>query len=65
MRPSRGPRIFIADDDPGIVDLLRTRLELAGYETAYARDGAEAVAGVRATQPAAVILDLGMPRMDG
>jgi len=65
MRPSRGPRIFIADDDPGIVDLLRTRLELAGYETAYARDGASAVEGIRHTQPAGVVLDLGMPRLDG
>lgn len=59
------PRIFVADDDPAILDLITIRLELAGYQTLQARDGWEALDGIYASRPAAVVLDIGMPRLDG
>jgi DNA-binding response OmpR family regulator len=59
------PRVLIADDDPAIRDLLVTRLELAGYWTAVASDGVEAISRMKALRPDGMILDLNMPRMDG
>lgn len=62
---SSRPRIFVAEDDPGTLDLILTRLTLAGYEVAYGRDGREAVRGIRANLPAGVVLDINMPNLDG
>jgi two-component system chemotaxis response regulator CheY len=59
------PRIFVADDDRAILDLITTRLDLAGYHTIQARDGWQALEGIYASRPAAVVLDIGMPRLDG
>ncbi|MBU4434767.1 MAG: response regulator [Alphaproteobacteria bacterium] len=59
------PRIFVADDDRAILDLITTRLDLAGYNTLQARDGWAALDGIYASRPAAVVLDIGMPRLDG
>lgn len=59
------PRIFIAEDDDGILDLLRIRLELAGYSTSYARDGLDALTAIANIVPDAVILDIGLPTRDG
>lgn len=59
------PRIFVADDDRAILELITTRLGLAGYQTSQARDGWEALEGIHASRPAAVVLDIGMPRLDG
>lgn len=61
----KAPRIFVADDDRAILDLMTTRLDLAGYHTVQARDGWEALDGIYASRPAAVMLDIGMPRLDG
>jgi DNA-binding response OmpR family regulator len=58
-------RVFIAEDDEGVLDLVLTRLGVAGYQTTHARDGLRALNEIRATRPAAVILDLGLPGMDG
>lgn len=58
-------RVLIADDDPGVRDLLVARLEIAGYQTVIARDGREAMTRIKATKPDAMILDIGMPKMDG
>jgi DNA-binding response OmpR family regulator len=62
---SDAPRIFIAEDDPSIVELLTSRLETAGYETRAARNGWRALEGIQAMSPDAVILDINMPGMDG
>ncbi|MDI1365841.1 MAG: response regulator [bacterium] len=59
------PRIFVADDDRAILDLITTRLDLAGYNTLQARDGWAALEGIYTSRPAAVVLDIGMPRLDG
>jgi two-component system chemotaxis response regulator CheY len=59
------PRIFVAEDDPATLELLVTRLNVAGYATDHARDGKEALAGILKSRPAAVILDVNMPHLDG
>jgi DNA-binding response OmpR family regulator len=58
-------KILVVEDDPMVSELLLTRLDLAGYRTALARDGVHAMAALRADTPDAVILDLNMPRADG
>jgi len=61
----RLPRIFIAEDDRNVLELLTTRLSLAGYDTVFGRDGWEALEGIHKTRPAAILLDVNMPRLDG
>jgi len=58
-------KILIADDDAGIRDLVRTYLDMEGYEMHMAHDGVEALAKVQQIRPDALILDINMPRMDG
>lgn len=65
MAEPRAPRIFIAEDDDLILDLLVTRLRIAGYHTAQEKDGLAALEAVRRAPPNACILDVNMPRMDG
>ena len=59
------PKILVAEDDCAILDLLRIRLELAGYSTLYARDGMAAITEITRNVPDGVILDIGLPRRDG
>jgi DNA-binding response OmpR family regulator len=65
MAEQRIPRIFIAEDDDGILDLLVTRLSIAGYHTSHERDGLAALEAIRRAPPNACILDVNMPRLDG
>ena len=65
LSSSAGKRIFVAEDDPAIVELLMVRLEMAGYRVSAAHDGVSALRLILANPPAAVILDVNMPRMDG
>ena len=58
-------RLLVVDDEPMILDLLVTRLELAGYQVVTARDGHEALKRIADTQPHAMLLDVNMPRLDG
>ena len=58
-------RIFVAEDDPATLELIITRLSVAGYATVYARDGLEAVQGILNSRPHGVILDVNMPHLDG
>ena len=57
--------ILVVDDEPKIVRLARDYLEHAGFSVLAARDGPSALATVRAAKPDLVILDLGLPEMDG
>jgi len=61
----RRTRILVVEDDPIVLDLITTRLDLAGYDTYFARDGAEGLARLRELRPRAMVLDLNMPRLDG
>ena len=58
-------RILIVEDEPDIQELLRAYLEDAGYETAAAGDGAEALALFGARDFDLVLLDLMLPKIDG
>ena len=58
-------KVLIADDDPQLVRALRITLAGHGYEVVAAPDGAAAVALASQAPPDLVLLDLGMPRMDG
>ena len=59
------PRVLIVDDDEDVLRLLRLLLWTAGYDTATAINGAEALGQMRQQRPCVVLLDLKMPEMDG
>ncbi|MCR2791804.1 response regulator transcription factor [Microbacterium sp. zg.Y625] len=58
-------RILIADDDPQILRALRITLTAKGYDVTTALDGTQAIAAAVDHRPDILILDLGMPRLDG
>ena len=57
--------ILVVDDEPKIVQLARDYLEHAGFKVASASDGREALASFRAKGPDLIVLDLGLPLVDG
>jgi two-component system, OmpR family, response regulator BaeR len=57
--------VFVVEDDPKIAAVLADYLRADGHAPRVFPDGRAVVAAVRATPPAAVILDLGLPGMDG
>jgi two-component system, OmpR family, alkaline phosphatase synthesis response regulator PhoP len=58
-------RVLVAEDDPDLALGLKNNLEIEGYEVRVARDGAEALAFALQWQPALLILDLVMPKLEG
>lgn len=58
-------KILIADDDSQILRALRITLAAKGYDVITAQDGADALARAIDARPDLVMLDLGMPRLDG
>jgi DNA-binding response OmpR family regulator len=58
-------KILVLDDEPKIVQLARDYLERAGFTVLSAGDGKTALAAARAEKPDLVVLDLGLPEMDG
>ena len=58
-------KILVVDDEPKIVQLARDYLEHAGFAVSAAYDGAAAIASARADRPDLVVLDLGLPEVDG
>jgi len=63
MLPPR--RVLVVDDNRDAGDSLGMLLEVLGAEVRVARDGAEALEAYSAYDPAVVLLDIGMPGMDG
>jgi two-component system KDP operon response regulator KdpE len=59
------PRILVVDDEPGIVRALAINLKALGYEIEAAASGEEALRKAADHRPDAVILDLGLPGIDG
>lgn len=57
--------ILVVDDEPGVRDLLRDALEIAGYQTELASNGAEALDLLRRHDADLCIVDINMPTMDG
>ncbi|MCF1480557.1 MULTISPECIES: response regulator [Rhizobium/Agrobacterium group] len=61
----KGQRILVVDDEPQILRFLRPALAAAGYEVIEADTGKQALAMVATAVPDLLILDLGLPDMDG
>lgn len=59
------PPVLVADDDGDVRMMLRTLLELDGHEVIEASDGEEAWQLCVEYQPAVVVADIQMPRIDG
>jgi DNA-binding response OmpR family regulator len=57
--------ILVVEDEPGIARLVQDYLERAGFAVARASTAAEALAFARTNAPALVVLDLGLPDLDG
>jgi two-component system, OmpR family, alkaline phosphatase synthesis response regulator PhoP len=58
-------QILIVDDEPKIARLVRDYLERGGFGVSIARDGLEALMRARTEHPDLVVLDLGLPGLDG
>jgi two-component system KDP operon response regulator KdpE len=58
-------KIIIVDDEPQILRALRINLQARGYEVHTAADGAGALHAVAANRPDLIVLDLGLPDIDG
>jgi two-component system, OmpR family, response regulator MprA len=58
-------RLLVVDDDRGLRDVLRRTLSLAGYEVLLAETGSDALSQVSSVVPDAVVLDVGLPDIDG
>ncbi|MBJ7408813.1 MAG: winged helix-turn-helix domain-containing protein [Phenylobacterium sp.] len=62
---SSDPKILVIDDEPQIHRFLSAALQAAGFEPLRAETGAEGLREIARAAPAAVVLDLGLPDMDG
>jgi DNA-binding response OmpR family regulator len=59
------PRVLVVEDDVDIAGVLRRSLDKEGYEVRIAADGEAALDQAGLFEPDAVVLDLGLPRLDG
>jgi two-component system response regulator MprA len=59
------PRVLVVEDDADIADVLRRSLRLESYDVELAEDGQSALDRAADFEPDAVVLDLGLPRLDG
>ena len=57
--------ILVVDDEPRIAEIARDYLERAGYRVTTAGNGTDALALARTRHPDLIVLDLGLPHMDG
>src|SRR5687768_2079672 len=58
-------RVLVVEDNRSLALGLKNNLEIEGYEVAVAADGSDALERVRQFEPAVVVLDLMLPRVDG
>jgi DNA-binding response OmpR family regulator len=61
----RSPRVLVVEDDEAIAQVLQRSLRLEGYEVKIAADGPSALDDAHSFLPDLVILDLGLPKLDG
>ena len=61
----RPVRVLVVEDDQEIAQVLQRALRLEGYEVRLAGDGVAALDDVHAFLPDIIVLDLGLPRLDG
>jgi two-component system, OmpR family, response regulator MprA len=58
-------RVLVVDDDRGLRDALRRALTMSGYEVRMAENGSDALREVASGVPDAMVLDIGLPDIDG
>ena len=58
-------RALVVEDDPNIVDLIRSNLAVRGFDTVVSADGARALQLLDTEEPDIVLLDLMLPEADG
>ncbi|MBI4485632.1 MAG: response regulator transcription factor [Acidobacteria bacterium] len=58
-------QILVVDDEPRSAEICRDYLQRAGFKVVTALNGADALTLARTAQPDLVVLDLGLPKMDG
>ncbi|SFB11647.1 two-component system, OmpR family, KDP operon response regulator KdpE [Amycolatopsis marina] len=63
--PGKDSTVLVVDDEPQIVRALRINLSARGYRVITAHDGTAALRAVAENRPDVVVLDLGLPDMDG
>ena len=61
----RSPRVLVVEDDDAIAQVLQRSLRMDGYDVKIAGDGVRALEEAHAYLPDIVVLDLGLPRLDG
>jgi CheY-like chemotaxis protein len=59
------PKILVVDDEQHIVMILKDSLEFSGFQVVTAADGVEALQVFEKENPELVVLDIGMPKLDG
>lgn len=64
-RPASGLRALVVEDETSLARVLGSYLERDGFETTLSHDGRQAVLTARDVDPDVVILDLGLPSLDG
>jgi CheY-like chemotaxis protein len=60
-----GSRVLVVDDNLASAAALTDLLQMSGYEVQLVHDGREAIAAARLRRPEIVLLDIGLPGMDG
>lgn len=63
--PDRSGLVVVVEDEPSIADVERLYLTEAGFGVHVERDGTAGLAAIRRLKPVAVVLDVGLPGMDG
>ncbi len=64
-QPEAGAKVLVVDDNLATATALADLLQLSGFEVESAHDGFEAIAAARKQLPEVVLLDIGLPGMDG
>jgi DNA-binding response OmpR family regulator len=64
-RPGSGRRALVVEDEAELAELLRSYLQRDGFEVTSVGDGVEAVKSAREVDPDVIVLDLGLPGLDG
>jgi two-component system, OmpR family, KDP operon response regulator KdpE len=63
--PTGNTRALLVEDDPNIVDLIRSNLAVRGFDTVVSTDGTRALQLLETEEPDIVLLDLMLPEVDG
>lgn len=62
---AKAVNVLIVEDDPSLRSLYRALLQLEGYTVVAVEDGIDALRHIELNPPAALVLDLGLPRLGG